>query len=90
MRTLSMILSVVFGIGSIVFTIWTVARDVTEVHGYSHERCKKFRREFFESCLAAEPRYRCEVQWAQLGGKVFDSDPAAPWADQLDCAKEFW
>jgi hypothetical protein len=84
-----MILSLLLGVGSIGFAIWTVARGVAEHDGYSRERCRKFRREFFEACLAAEPRYRCEVQWAQLGGKVFDSDPAAPWSDQLDCSKEF-
>jgi len=69
--------------------IWSIA-ELSADRGASHrERCKKFRREFFESCIALEPRYRCEAQWAQLEGKVFDSSPELPWADQLDCSKDF-
>ena len=72
-----------------IIAAFSVIRVRWEASAARGERCKKFRREFFDACLAAEPRYRCEVQWTQLGGRVFDSPPNVPWSDQLDCSKDF-
>lgn len=71
------------------WAIWMISSMVVHKSTWSVDRCKKLRREFFASCMAVEPRYRCEVQWAQLSDKVFDASPEHSFSHQVDCSGNF-
>lgn len=71
------------------WAIWMIAGVVVSNSKGMVQRCRDLRQDFFASCMAAEPRYRCEVQWAQLGDKVFDATPEQSFSDQVDCTGKF-